>query len=81
MWICPWRRRQRVARVYQGQEWRALARGKSGSWHPVAGAASEAAAVEAALKSCAAEDRDCQVHAIGNFRVEDTSATAIGTRP
>jgi adenylate cyclase len=77
----PEEARRRVAQVYQGQEWRALARGKSGSWHAVAGAASEVAAVEAALKSCAAEDRDCQVHAIGNFRVEDTSAGAIGTRP
>jgi class 3 adenylate cyclase len=70
----PVEARQQVGQIYQGQEWRALARGKGGSWHAVAGASSEAEAVEAALKSCAAEDRDCQVHAIGNFRVDDTSA-------
>jgi hypothetical protein len=75
----PEEARQRVSRIYRGREWRALARGQSGSWHAVAGASSEAAAVEAALKSCAAEDRDCQVHAIGNFHVEDTSAS--GPRP
>src|SRR5260370_42202541 len=40
----PVEARQRVARVYQGQEWRAPAPGKSRPWHPGARAASEARA-------------------------------------
>lgn len=50
-------------------EWRALARGKNGSWHAVAAASSEEAAIEAALTSCAQADQECRLHAIGNFRV------------
>src|SRR5205823_8644025 len=30
--------KERVARIYQGHEWRALARGKNGSWHAFADA-------------------------------------------
>jgi hypothetical protein len=63
--------RQRIADVYRQPEWRALARGKSGSWYAVANAPSEAAAVEAALKSCAQAEGSCRLHAIGNFRVAD----------
>jgi DNA-binding winged helix-turn-helix (wHTH) protein len=58
-----------IARVYQGKDWRALARGGKGGWYPVAGAPSEAAAVEAALKLCNAADPDCRIWAIGSFRV------------
>jgi DNA-binding winged helix-turn-helix (wHTH) protein len=63
--------RERIARIYQGQEWRALARGRKGTWHPIAGASSEDAAIAAALKSCAQADEECQLYAIGNFRVGD----------
>jgi DNA-binding winged helix-turn-helix (wHTH) protein len=60
--------RTRIGRIYQGAEWRALARGES-SWHAVAAAASEQAAIEAAMKSCTQSDRNCRLYAIGNFRV------------
>jgi DNA-binding response OmpR family regulator len=60
--------RDRVAQVYQGKEWRALARGKAG-WYPVAELPSEASASEAALAECNNRDSDCRLYAIGNFRV------------
>ena len=60
--------RERIGRVYRGAEWRALAKGKS-SWHAVAAAPSETAAVESALTSCSQADTDCRLYAIGNFRV------------
>jgi DNA-binding winged helix-turn-helix (wHTH) protein len=63
--------RERIGRIYQGDEWRALARGRQGSWHPVAAAPSVAAAIESALKSCAQADDTCRLYAIGNFRVAD----------
>jgi hypothetical protein len=46
-----------------------LARGQRGSFHPVADASSEAAAVEAALQACAKVDSNCRLYAIGNFHV------------
>jgi hypothetical protein len=61
--------KQRIAEVYEQKDWRALVRGRSGKWFPVANAPSEAAAVEAALKSCRESEQDCAVYAIGNFRV------------
>jgi len=61
--------KERIGRIYQGAEWRALARGKNGSWHAVAAAPSEEAAVAAALRSCSQTDQECRLHAIGNFRV------------
>ena len=63
--------RERIGRIYQGAEWRALAKGKNGSWHAVAAAPSEAAAIETALKSCAQSDTECRLYAIGNFRVAE----------
>ena len=63
--------RKRIATVYQGKPWRALAHGRNGTWHAVAGAASEAAAVEAALQACAKADSECRLFAIGNFRVAE----------
>jgi hypothetical protein len=63
--------KQRIAHIYEGGDWRALARSKTGTWYPVANRPSEAAAVEAALTECASADRDCHVHAIGNFLVSD----------
>jgi DNA-binding winged helix-turn-helix (wHTH) protein len=61
--------RERIGRIYQGAEWRALARGRDGSWHAIAGAASEEAAVAGALQSCTQAAQDCRLYAIGNFRV------------
>ena len=63
--------RERIASAYQGREWRALARGESGGWHPLAGAPSEEAAIEAALKACAQADTGCRLYAIGNFGVAE----------
>lgn len=61
--------RARIARIYSGREWRALAHGKNGSWHAVADAPSEAAAIESALKLCAQSDEGCRIYAVGNFGV------------
>jgi DNA-binding winged helix-turn-helix (wHTH) protein len=61
--------KERVGQIYRGAEWRALARGKNGRWHAVAGAPSEEAAVAGALQACAQADPECRLHAIGNFRV------------
>lgn len=60
--------KQRIVGIYQGHEWRALARGK-GSWHPVAEAPSETAAIETALKACEKMDVNCRIYAVGNFRI------------
>jgi len=64
--------RSRIAAIYAGKDWRALAKGSSGRWYAVAGHESEAAAVEAALKACGAEAAPCSLHAIGNWRVGET---------
>jgi adenylate cyclase len=58
----------RIGDIYREKDWRALARGARG-WYPVANLPSEAAAVDAALASCALRDTDCRLHAISNFRV------------
>jgi DNA-binding winged helix-turn-helix (wHTH) protein len=63
--------KDRIARIYQGREWRALARGGTGSWHAIADAPSEEAAIAAALKACAQADSGCRLFAIGNFVVAD----------
>jgi DNA-binding winged helix-turn-helix (wHTH) protein len=63
--------RERIGRIYRGPEWRALAKGKSGSWHAVAAAPSEADAIDTALKACSQADSECRLYAIGNFRVAE----------
>jgi hypothetical protein len=63
--------KQRIGPIYQQNDWRAMARGKSGGWYPVAAAASESAAVEQALEHCAEHDSECHIYAISNFRVAD----------
>lgn len=65
----PAREKARIGLIYRGADWRALATGKNGSWHAVADAPSEAAAIEIALNSCARADAQCRLYAIGNFRV------------
>ena len=67
--------KQRIGRIYQGPEWRALARGRDQNWHAVAGAASEAAAVDGALRSCREHNPDCRLYAIGNFLVDASVST------
>ncbi len=63
--------KRRVGLVYGQKEWRALARGKRGGWYPVANASSEFEAIEGALGSCARQENECRLHAVGNFRVAD----------
>jgi len=63
--------RQRIGAVYGQDDWRAIARGKTGRLYPVAGAPSEAAAVERALNACAEHDGECRIYAISNFLIED----------
>jgi hypothetical protein len=63
--------KESVGHIYRGPEWRALARGKGGTWHAVAAAASEPAAIDAALTSCSQADTECRLYAIGNFRVPE----------
>lgn len=63
--------KQRIATIYQRRDWRALARGGGGTWHAVAAAPSEAAAIDQAMELCAANDQGCRIYAIGNFRVAD----------
>jgi len=63
--------KQRIAQVYQGPQWRALAQGRSGAWYPAVELPSEAAAVEAALTECRKSEQECRVHAIGDFYVAD----------
>jgi hypothetical protein len=63
--------RARIWQIYQGGEWRALARGSNGSWHAVADAPSEEAAIAAALDACAKAGEGCRLHAIGNFTIAE----------
>jgi DNA-binding winged helix-turn-helix (wHTH) protein len=69
--------KQRIGAIYQGPEWRALARGRNRSWYAVAGADSEAAAVEGAFKLCAEHEGDCRLYAIGNFLVDEFAASSV----
>jgi DNA-binding winged helix-turn-helix (wHTH) protein len=61
--------RQRIAPIYAGKDWRALARGRSGHWYAVGGRETEGDAIDGALKSCRAAEPECILHAIGNWRV------------
>jgi DNA-binding response OmpR family regulator len=70
--------RERIGQIYGGTDWRALAKGQSGRWYAVGGQASESAAVEAALKTCRAAESDCELYAIGNFRVGEKLETKTG---
>jgi hypothetical protein len=70
--------RRRVAEIYAGKDWRALAKGGSGHWYAVSGVANETAAADAALKACRDAEADCTLHAIGNFRVGEKLETKSG---
>jgi DNA-binding winged helix-turn-helix (wHTH) protein len=65
----PLEQRQRIGTIYQGKPWRAVARGRNETWHAVAGAPSEAAAIDAALQACAQADTECRLFAVGNWLV------------
>jgi hypothetical protein len=67
----PVAQRERIGKIYQGADWRALATGKNGAWEAVSGAASEADAIAGALKACEQVDRECRLYAIGNFHVAE----------
>jgi hypothetical protein len=63
--------RQALEKIYAEDDWRAIARGRSGGWYAVANQLSESAAVQAALSACAQRDSQCVIHAISNFWVAD----------
>src|SRR5579883_3206480 len=74
--------RQRIAQIYGGPDWRALAKGHSGQWYAINGAASEIAAEEKALALCRATEPQCELYAINNFRVgELKSPVTMATPP
>jgi DNA-binding winged helix-turn-helix (wHTH) protein len=62
--------RARIADIYRGDDWRALAKGGSGRWYAVNAAPSEDVAADRALQDCRRVEQDCALRAIGNFRVE-----------
>jgi DNA-binding winged helix-turn-helix (wHTH) protein len=65
----PAAERSRIATIYKDPDWRAVARGSDGTWHAVAGLASEDVAADAALQACQGSGRSCALFAVGNFRV------------
>jgi DNA-binding winged helix-turn-helix (wHTH) protein len=65
----PHPQRERIAEIYRGADWRAVATGRDGKWEAIAGAASEAEAIDTVLKACARIDSECRLHAISNFYV------------
>ncbi len=63
--------RDRLEKVYLGDNWRAIAKGEHGTWEAVAGMPSEAGAIGSVLELCARSGDTCRLFAIGNFLVED----------
>jgi len=63
--------KQRIARIYGGRDWRALAKGGSNGWYAVGDMESETAAADAVLKACHDVEPQCALRAIGNFRVDE----------
>jgi adenylate cyclase len=63
--------KERIGKIYIGEDWRALARGILPHWYAVNNMPSEEAAVAEVMKNCRAVERICFLHAIGNFRVGD----------
>jgi class 3 adenylate cyclase len=62
--------RRRIGRIYSGKDWRALARGGTSHWYAVTDAETEAAAVDRVLEACHKVDSECNLRAVGNFRVD-----------
>ncbi len=62
--------KERVGSIYGGKDWRALAKGASGRWYAVSAADSETAAADQAMASCRQAETECELRAIGNFRID-----------
>jgi len=62
--------KERIGAIYGGKDWRALVKGGAGRWYAVSAADSEMAAADQALASCRQAETECQLRAIGNFRVD-----------
>jgi class 3 adenylate cyclase len=62
--------KQRIAKIYGGKDWRALAKGASGRWYAVSAAESEITAADRVLQDCHHSEAECQLRAIGNFRID-----------
>lgn len=70
--------RQRIAQIYAGKDWRALAKSDSGDWYAVAGHETEVAAVDEVLKACRQAKQECSLYAIGNWRVGEKIEARAG---
>jgi adenylate cyclase len=62
--------KERIGAIYGGKDWRALAKGGAGRWYAVNAADSEMAAADLALAGCRQAETECQLRAIGNFRID-----------
>ncbi len=62
--------KERIGQIYGGKDWRALAKGGSGRWYAVNAAESEMAAADRVLQDCRQTETQCQLRAIGNFRID-----------
>jgi class 3 adenylate cyclase len=59
-----------IAKIYSDKDWRALAKGASGRWYAVSAVESEIAAAERVLEDCRASEAECELRALGNFRID-----------
>jgi len=62
--------KERIAKIYSSKDWRALAKGASGRWYAVSAVESEIAAAERVLQDCRNSEAECQLRALGNFRID-----------
>jgi hypothetical protein len=62
--------KERIGRIYAGKDWRALAKGQSGHWYAINAADSEIVAADRVLQDCRRAETQCQLRAIGNFRID-----------
>jgi hypothetical protein len=62
--------KESIAKIYSGKDWRALAKGASGRWYAVSAVESEIAAAERVLQDCRASEAECELRALGNFRID-----------
>jgi class 3 adenylate cyclase len=61
--------KERIGQIYAGTDWRALAKGASGRWYAVDARDSDMAAADQVLQDCRRAETQCQLRAIGNFRI------------
>ena len=62
--------KERIAKIYDGKDWRALAMGRSGRWYAVNAAESEMATADRVIEDCRRAETECELRAIGNFRID-----------